>query len=104
MKTLAVLVVAAFLVGPLLAQQPAPPKDPKPAPVDYDKDVKPIFEARCNNCHSGDKPKGKLSLDKPEQVVKGPVKAGMPEKSKLIDVVKKGAEDKKGRMPPKGDA
>src|SRR6266404_1371586 len=30
--------------------------------IDFATDIKPLFEASCLKCHSGDKPKGKYSL------------------------------------------
>ena len=32
-------------------------------PVSYEKDVKPLIAKYCLRCHSGDRPKGGLSLD-----------------------------------------
>jgi len=44
-------------------QSPAPqPGDAGPRVVHYEADIQPIFDKRCLGCHSGDKPKGELSL------------------------------------------
>src|SRR4051812_12591576 len=40
-----------------------PPAEKRPAErVDFDRDIAPIFSARCNECHSPDKAKGGLKL------------------------------------------
>ena len=37
----------------------------------YATDIKPVFDASCVKCHSGDKPKAKLKLDTLENALKG---------------------------------
>jgi hypothetical protein len=39
--------------------------------VIFDKDIEPLFKASCVGCHHGEKPKGKLSLDSLDVVLKG---------------------------------
>ncbi len=39
--------------------------------VDYNKDIKPLFEKSCVKCHSGDKPKGKYSMESVAAIIKG---------------------------------
>lgn len=39
--------------------------------VDYDKQIKPLFEASCVKCHSGEKPKSKYSMEKLADTIKG---------------------------------
>ena len=52
------------------------PVKPAPgAPVDFAKQIKPIFEARCGTCHEGRNSKGGLSLAS-EQTVKAGGKSG----------------------------
>lgn len=68
--------------------------------------VQPIFEARCYNCHSDRKQKGKLRLDNQEYILKGgkskhTVVAGKPEESELIKRLLLPLEDE-DHMPPKG--
>lgn len=78
---------------------PSPRKD-----VTFAKDIKPIFDASCVKCHSGDKPKAKLRLDTLEDVLKGGVdgkviKPGDSARSMLvINVAHLGDEDE--WMPP----
>ena len=49
------------------------------APPDFDREVAPLLAARCLDCHSGPKPKGKLdlsrrdNLDAAESTTSGPV-------------------------------
>lgn len=37
----------------------------------YDKDIKPIFENSCVNCHSGKRPKSKYSMEALPDIIKG---------------------------------
>jgi mono/diheme cytochrome c family protein len=83
--------------------------------VDFVKDVYPIFQKRCFDCHidqakhpKGKKPKGELRLDTPEMILKGGEEgkvliAGDPEKSILYKLISL-PEDDDDIMPPKGDA
>ncbi len=41
------------------------------AKVDYAKDIKPLLEKSCVKCHSGEKPKGKYSMESVAAIVKG---------------------------------
>ena len=72
--------------------------------VTYAIDIKPIFDASCVKCHSGDKPKGKLHLDSLAGVLKGGadgvvVQPGKSASSMLtINVAHLGDED--DWMPP----
>lgn len=52
---------------PLAMQKPAvaimpQPGDTGPRPLHYPADVQPVLDRHCVQCHSGDKPKGNLSL------------------------------------------
>lgn len=71
--------------------------------VDYDKDIKPIFEKSCVKCHSGEKPKGKYSMESKEKVIKGgkgdaAIVAGNSAKSPLVHYVSDLVAD--SEMPP----
>jgi len=79
-----------------------PPADRKG--VSYEKDIKPLFEASCIRCHSGDKPKAGLKLDSLEAVIKGSkegkvVVAGKSKESSLVIAVSQ--LDPEMSMPPK---
>jgi hypothetical protein len=39
--------------------------------VTYEKDIKPILEKSCLKCHSGEKPKGKYSMETLASILKG---------------------------------
>ena len=47
------------------------PPAAKKAGVTFDKDIKPIFEKSCVKCHSGEKPKGKYTMESLQGVLKG---------------------------------
>src|SRR5438309_6743855 len=76
-------------------------------PLDFDKDVKPIFEQQCFKCHGPDKQKAGLRLDVKASALKGgdsgepAIVPGSPHKSNLLKVVT--TDDPEQTMPPKGD-
>ena len=81
---------------------------PAGAAVDFAKDVVPILQSRCVECHGPDKQKGKLRLDTKADFFKGGkdgeiVKPGNAGES---DLVKRTLlpSDNDDRMPPKGEA
>ena len=49
-----------------------PPAQTQPA-VDFDKDIRPIFEQHCYECHGPKKSRGRLRLDSPAAGLKGGV-------------------------------
>lgn len=79
---------------------------PKEGDVDYFKEVLPILEAKCYDCHEGDKAKGDLALNLLSSVLKGGESDGPgitphdPSKSSIIYRVETDDEDL--IMPPKG--
>src|SRR3954451_23705561 len=48
-----------------------PPSDKKD--LTFEKDIKPLFDRSCVECHGAEKPKGKLRLDTREGTLKGGV-------------------------------
>ena len=81
-----------------------PPASTK-AGITYATDIKPIFDASCVKCHSGDRAKARLHMDTLEGVLKGTkegkvVVAGDPEKSWLVKSVAHLNKDPMGWMPP----
>lgn len=85
-------------------------------PIDFNKHLLPILEAKCNDCHAapymkGDRkiaPKAGLQLSTYEMVMKGNlngevVTAGKPEESYLYEVVTLPTDDEMF-MPPKGES
>ncbi len=75
--------------------------------VDFIKDVLPILEENCIDCHNADKQKSGLRLDLRPHMLKGgdnglpSVVPGDPEASYIMEVVK--GIDPDMQMPPKGD-
>ena len=72
--------------------------------VDFDRDIRPIFERSCVSCHSGEKPKGGFALHTRELAVKGgqsgepAIVGGRPDQSPLLRFVQDQVEDLE--MPP----
>lgn len=59
--------ILLILATCLLASNPAP--QPRPQAVDFEKQVRPILEARCQPCHfTGGKMYGKLPFDRPQTI------------------------------------
>ncbi len=72
--------------------------------VTFAKDIKPLFEASCVRCHSGEKPKAGLRLDSLEAVLKGSKEGKVIEPGKSADsslVVAVAQIDPETAMPPK---
>src|SRR5262245_59804690 len=72
----------------------------KPPAVDYQRDVAPILEAKCNRCHTANKASGKLITTTRVALLKGGVSGpaiepGQPDKSILIELIHF------NEMPPK---
>ncbi|MCB1235071.1 MAG: PSD1 domain-containing protein, partial [Verrucomicrobiae bacterium] len=75
-------------------------------PVSFDRDVLPLLEKRCNQCHRPEKQRGGLDLTRIETMRRGgdelgaAIVAGKPDESPLIQVLTGAIEPK---MPDKGD-
>jgi hypothetical protein len=75
--------------------------------VDYEKDIRPILEDRCIDCHGTEKQKSEFRVDQRAVMLKGGdsgirgIVPGDPGKSHLIELVKSDDEDE--IMPPKGN-
>ena len=85
----------------LLAKLPAPVN----RPVDFVKDIKPLFDASCVQCHAKGKSKGGFSIETREALLKGgdggpAVVPGKSADSRLIHLV--AALDPDNVMPVKG--
>jgi mono/diheme cytochrome c family protein len=73
--------------------------------VTYATDIKPIFDANCAKCHSGDKAKARLHMDSLEGILKGTkagkiVTAGDSANSFIVKSVAHADPDKDTWMPP----
>jgi mono/diheme cytochrome c family protein len=92
------------------AEKPDVAKLPPAAsrPVDFAKDIKPLFEAKCYSCHGPEKQKGHLRLDRKADALKGgdshapDIVPGKSADSPLIHFVAGLVPDMK--MPPKGES
>jgi hypothetical protein len=86
------------------------PENPAPAPaaaaVEFDRDVRPIFEASCLRCHGPERPKSHFRLDDRDSALRGgsentnDIVPGDASKSMLIRYVSRQAPDME--MPPEG--
>ena len=68
----------------------------------FEKDIAPILNAHCLDCHNGEVSKGELNLSSPKTLMRGGgngpvVVAGAPEKSPLYEFVHSGQMPKKGK-------
>ncbi len=95
------------MLGLLLSLPAALPIASPAQDVDFLRDVYPIFEASCFECHGPKKQKGKLRLDMREGLFEGdedfvPVVPGKPDASVLIELVSLPADDP-DVMPAEGD-
>ncbi|MDG3007953.1 DUF1549 domain-containing protein [Paludisphaera mucosa] len=96
---------AAFvlLAGPAFGEEP---KAAAPAKVSYDKQVRPIFQARCQGCHQPAKAGGGYVMTAFDRLVKGgdsegaAIVAGKPAESALLGQVT--PHDGKAEMPRGG--
>jgi mono/diheme cytochrome c family protein len=90
-------IAVAFLAAPLRGAEP----------VDYARDVKPIFAAHCTSCHGPAKQKGELRLDLYSRIKQGgnsgPAIVQKKAADSLLIQAVTGAKRDVAKMPPKGD-
>ena len=102
--TLALAATSGLALSAAADTAPLPPASTKTG-VTFAVDIKPIFDAACVKCHSGEKPKAHLKLDTLEAVIKGSkdgkvVLAGDSAKSPLVQSIAHVTSDKGAWMPP----
>ncbi|MDB6171185.1 MAG: hypothetical protein JWL59_496 [Chthoniobacteraceae bacterium] len=90
--------------GLALAQDVAPPAPAGP-PVDFAKEIKPLFEAACIKCHAKGKAKGGFNMESREAILKGgddgiDIVPGKSAESRIVDLV--AGTDPDEVMPKKG--
>lgn len=73
--------------------------------VDFDRDIKPLFDKSCIRCHGAEKPKGGFRLDERERALKGgeqgvAIVPGHGDQSSLVHFTARLVEDME--MPPAG--
>ncbi len=92
-----ILLVAASLV----TVRPAPAREPAPEPVDFARDIRPIFESVCLKCHGPVKPKGDFRLDSRAAALEDgeAILPGKSGESLLVQLLL--TDDRKERMPQK---
>jgi mono/diheme cytochrome c family protein len=103
-------ILAMLIAGMTLQADVDVSKLPPPATqkdVTFAKDIKPIFEKACFNCHGEEKQKAKLRVDSIEAIKKGSengevIVVGKSDKSSLVHSVAGLVEDM--MMPPEGKA
>jgi mono/diheme cytochrome c family protein len=103
-KLTLVALAAAFSFSLAIKAADLPPASDK-KDVTYATDIKPIFDANCVKCHSGDKPKARLHMDTLEGILKGIksgkiVTAGDSANSVIVKSVAHTLDDHDGWMPP----
>jgi hypothetical protein len=93
-------ICTALLALPL-GLAPAAAAEPAAKPVDFSREVKPIFAAKCYACHGpdGGKRRGDLRLDIPTDALKKIIKPGDPAASPLVQRIQGDVADH--IMPPK---
>ena len=74
--------------------------------VDFDREIRPLLQERCIECHGEKKQKGELRLDAKVHAFKGghdgpAILAGKADASPLFQRITSSDDDE--RMPPKGD-
>ncbi|MBI1841605.1 MAG: DUF1553 domain-containing protein [Verrucomicrobia bacterium] len=97
----------SFLIGVLLARVCAGAAT-SPAPIDFNRDVRPILSENCFACHGPDKDKRKagLRLDSREEIVRklesghAAVVPGKPDESQVLKALAL-PDDDDGHMPPR---
>ena len=94
--------LSRFFLATLFLPAVSPTHGGDPASPTFHRDIAPIFRERCEGCHSGDRPKGKLSLSSFAELRAGgkkgdPVAPGDTGKSLLYQLI---TAQKKPVMPP----
>jgi mono/diheme cytochrome c family protein len=105
MKLTVVMAATFGLAAAALADTVAlPPASTKPG-VTYATDIKPLLDANCAKCHSGDRPKARLKLDTLEGALAGNregkvINSGDSSNSFIVKVIAHATSDKDSWMPP----
>ncbi len=101
----AILATAGSALATLSPAELAKLPPAAPRPVDFEKDIKPLFEAACVKCHAKGKDKGGFSLETREALLKGGdtgagAVAGQSAESLIVHMV--AGLDPDSIMPKKG--
>lgn len=102
-----IIAVATILALAAVAQADAPKLPPASTKggVTYVTDIKPIFDASCTKCHSGNRAKGRLKLDSLEGALKGSkdgkvITPGDSANSYVVKAIAHVSDDHDDWMPP----
>ena len=103
MKLIPPFFLALASVAGAASTAPLPPAATRP--VDFEKEIKPLFEAACVKCHAKGKDKGGFSLETRETFLKGGdngpgAEIGQSAKSNIVELV--AGLDPDSVMPKKG--
>lgn len=95
---------AAFTFAASAEDAKLPPASDKTG-VTYATDIKPLLDANCVKCHSGDKPKARIKLDTLDGIIAGNkrgkiVTPGDAANSVVVKAVAHLMADHDGWMPP----
>ncbi len=97
------LITRVLLIGVACGSRLAELRAAAPTPIDFKRDVAPIFEQHCIRCHQPANKKGELSLSTRADLDANEVLlAGKPDKSRLLEVVD-AATGAKPEMPKEGE-
>ncbi|HUG92269.1 MAG TPA: DUF1553 domain-containing protein [Planctomycetaceae bacterium] len=103
---LRLLIAACVWLTAALEASAGPPPLPAEREVDFERDVRPILEQRCWDCHGPDTQESRLRLDRREALLRGgdsgqpAIVAGKSVESRLIRLV--AGQDPDRVMPPDG--
>lgn len=105
MRPRLVLLAPASLFLPLAAFAAGKP-EALPETVSYYRDVRPVFQARCQGCHQPAKAKADYIMTEVAALVKGgetgaAIVPGKPAESHLLELVVTAPGEKRPEMPPK---
>ncbi len=96
----ALIWLSSLVNGSVNAQEPA-----SASSIDFQRDIRPIFDTSCLRCHGPEKPKGSFRIDHREALLKGgesgpAILPGNSNESLLLKFVSHSVPDKE--MPPLG--
>ena len=109
LRILCLTVVCGASLAPIAPAAAAEPDRLPPAadrPVDFAKDIEPLFKKNCHSCHGSEHQEGGLRLDQKKRALDGgdlgrEIVPGKSAESRLVRLVA-GIDDELGLMPPDG--
>lgn len=103
----AVFTVSAVLLQGVAVANEKAADEASELPVQFDRDIRPLFETHCGDCHTGEYAESNLRVDRRVSLLQGgdygvpSIVPGKPQQSYLLEVI--GGEDPDLRMPPDGE-